>query len=258
MNLDPALLQSIVIAASIGIASGAIGAFIILERMALAGDALAHVALPGIALALAYGYDPFWGVIVFLICAAILMWWMKYKTNLPVDALVGILFTTSLAIGILTIPDHEIIESLFGEFPALSFASLAAIVITSAIIICLIFWLAKRFLFMTLSPDVARAHGIGPIYELSLLLIFAVVISLGIKLVGTLLMGALTIVPALVARNLARSMRGYLLLAVCLGGIISAAGIVLANQFQFLPGPTIILFGVGCFVVSLLFVKKNI
>ena len=255
--MEPALLQSILIAASIGIASGTVGTFIILERMALTGDALAHVALPGIALALAYGFDPFWGVIAFLLCAAFLMWWLKAKTSLPADALVGILFTTILAVGILTIPDHEMMESLFGAFPALSPTALAAIVIWSAFITFVIFKFAKRFLFMILSPEVAKVHGIGSYYELLLLLIFAVVVSLGIKLVGTLLMGALTIIPALVARNLARSMRGYLVFSACLGGMISVAGVILAGRFHFLPGPTIVLFGVGCFIVSLLFSKKN-
>src|SRR3989344_8626387 len=128
MNIDFFFIQPLIIAVAIGIASGSIGTFIVLERMALTGDALAHVALPGIALALAYGIDPVWGVIVFLIGATLLLWWMKTKTNLPADALVGILFTTSLAVGILTIPNNEIIESLFGEFPALSPQSLALVV----------------------------------------------------------------------------------------------------------------------------------
>src|SRR3989344_4651187 len=100
-------IGSLLVAASIGIASGTIGTFVILERMALAGDALSHVALPGIALALAYGIDPFWGVLVFLLAAATIVWYLRTKTSLPADALIGILFTSSLAIGILTIPDHE-------------------------------------------------------------------------------------------------------------------------------------------------------
>ncbi len=253
--MDAPLIQSIIIALSIGIASGSIGTFILLERMALAGDALAHVALPGIALALAYSIDPFWGVLVFLIGAAFLVWWLKIKTSLPADALIGILFTTSLAVGILTIPNTEIVESLFGSFPALSPIALFWIVTTSIAITTILFLSAKRFLFMVLSPEVARAHGIGTDQELLLLIIFAIVVSLGIKLVGTLLMGALTIIPALIARNLVHSMRDYLTLSAFFGGAISVGGVILAHQFHFLPGPAIILFGVGCFLVSLLFRK---
>lgn len=61
IEMDLPLVSSLVIACAVGIASGGIGAFIILKRMALVGDALSHVALPGIALALFYAVDPFWG-----------------------------------------------------------------------------------------------------------------------------------------------------------------------------------------------------
>src|ERR1019366_740449 len=91
------------IALLVGIASGSVGSFVLLRRMALVGDALSHVALPGIALALAYHLDPFWGVIATLLAAAIVVWWLESKSNLPTEALVGLLFTASLAIGILTI-----------------------------------------------------------------------------------------------------------------------------------------------------------
>jgi ABC-type Mn2+/Zn2+ transport system permease subunit len=110
----------LVIAIMIGASSGAVGSFVLLRRMALVGDALSHVALPGIALALAYRVDPFWGVLSFLLPAALLVWWLEGKTHLHTETLVGLLFTTSLAVGILTIPEIEIIESLFGGFATLS------------------------------------------------------------------------------------------------------------------------------------------
>src|SRR3990172_13152268 len=82
-------VQNFCIALAIGAASGAIGAFIILKRMALVGDALSHVALPGIALALSYRLDPLWGVATCLLAAALLLWWLESKSKLPIDALVG-------------------------------------------------------------------------------------------------------------------------------------------------------------------------
>ena len=87
---------------------------------------------------------------------------------------------------------------------------------------------------------------------MALLLIFALIVGLGIKLVGTLLMGALTIIPAVVAKNVSRSMRGYVVLSALLGGAISVGGMWMADTFQLLPGPSIVLFGVGLFLLSLL------
>ena len=253
--MDHSLASSLVIACAVGIASGAIGAFIILKRMALVGDALSHVALPGIALALLYAIEPFWGVLTFLLAAAVIVWWLEGRTTLPGDALVGLLFTTSLAVGVLTIPDDEIIHSLFGEFAALS---AVAFIVTTGLALgaaALALWCARQFLFRTTAPDLARVHGVGRWFDLLLLSLFALIVSLGIKLVGTLLMGALTIIPASIAKNVAKTMKGFIMASTLIGGIVSVVGLLIAHTYSFIPGPTIILFGVGLFLVSLVLLR---
>ncbi len=250
-GLTPALLMALLI----GVASGSIGAFVLLRRMALVGDALSHVALPGIALALYSGRDPFWGVLVSLLAAAPLIWWLEAKSPLPVDALVGLLFTASLAVGILTIPDPELIESLFGVFPALSLGQLGLMLGSAGLVTVLVFVLAKPFLFSVVSPELARVRGVGRGYDLLLLLLFAYVVALGIKLVGTLLMGALTIIPAAIARNVSVSMKHYLVLAATLGGGIAVLGVLVSASCATRPGPTMILLGVVLFMLSLIMQK---
>ncbi len=244
------------IALLVGIASGSVGPFILLRRMALVGDALSHVALPGIALALMYRVDTFYGVIVFLAGAAFLIFWLEGRSRVPPDAIVGLLFTASLAIGILMLPNADVMESLFGAFPVMSSPLLSAILLTAAVLSVLCFVLAKRFLFLIVSPDLAKVHGFGRGYDLALLLIFAMIVALGIKLVGTLLMGALTIIPASIAKNLAQSMRRYVVLSAILGGAISVSGVWLAASFRFLPGPAIVLLGVGMFALTLPFARR--
>jgi zinc transport system permease protein len=243
--------QSFWIALFVGVASGSIGPFIVLRRMALVGDALSHVALPGIALALIYHFDPFYGVVTFLAAAALLIFWLEKRSEIPTDAIVGLLFTASLAIGILMIPNDDIIESLFGAFPVLGTGFLLAFLASAAALTILCFVFAKRFLFMIVSPDLARVSGLGRGYELALLLIFAMIVALGIKLVGTLLMGALTIIPASIAKNVAGSMRAYVVLSALLGGAISVAGASIASVFRFLPGPSIVILGVAVFLLSI-------
>ena len=245
------------IALLVGIASGSIGPFILLRRMALVGDALSHVALPGIALAIIYHLDPFYGVVVFLVGAAFLVFWLEGRSRVPPDAIVGLLFTASLAIGILMIPNEDVIESLFGAFPVLGLPLLGGILGAAVVLSALCFWLAKRFLFLIVSPDLAKVHGLGRGYDLALLLIFSCVVALGIKLVGTLLMGALTIIPASIAKNLAQGMRRYVVLSALLGGAISVAGVWVAESFRFLPGPAIVLLGVAVFAASLPFARRG-
>lgn len=249
--MDTTLLQSLILALAIGAASGSIGAFIVLRRMALVGDALSHVALPGIAVGLAWQIDPLWGVVTCLLAAALIIWRLEQVTRLPAEAIVGLLFTASMAIGILSIPDTEIVESLFGVFPLLSPVFFIVIVAASGVLSVLSFLCARRFILVAISSDVAKVQGVGVWTYLLLLVIFALVVALGIKLVGTLLMGALTIIPASIAKNISRSMRGYISSAAFLGGILSVLGVGIARYFHFLPGPTIILVGIGLFLCSL-------
>lgn len=255
--METTFISILIMAFSIGIASGSIGSFVILRRMALVGDAMSHVALPGIALALAYHLDPFWGVLVFLLGAAVLIWWLENRTKLSAEALVGVLFTASLAIGVLTIPDLEIIESLFGSFPNLSTDLLFLILGASIALTFFSFFFTPKFLFATLSPELARIEDPKRRWDLLFFLFFAFTVALGIKLVGTLLMGALTIIPALIAKNMARSITSYLILSTFFGGLVASGGIILARYFGFLPGPVIILLGIILFIISIFFGKKS-
>ncbi len=245
------------IAAAIGAASGAIGCFVLLKRMALVSDALSHVALPGIAIAIALQVDPFWGVIVTLLLAALLIWWLESKSNLPTEALVALLFTTSLAVGILTIPDTEILEALFGAFPVFAPIEFAAVIGTTVTALVATFVFARPLLYRIVSTELAQAGAIGRGYDLILLLVFSTIVALGIKLVGTLLMGALTIIPAAIARHFSGGMKRYILSAAALGGVIGVVGAAAANIWSIRPGPTVILFGVALFLVTLPFANRD-
>ena len=83
----------------IGLASGYLGSFMVLKRMALVGDALSHVALPGVALALLFNLNPFLGAFATLFAGIIGIWLIEHKTELPTESVVGLFFTFSLAIG---------------------------------------------------------------------------------------------------------------------------------------------------------------
>lgn len=251
------ILQPFLIALAVGTASGAVGAFVVLRRMALVGDALSHVALPGIALALVYHIDPFWGVLGFLLAAALLIWRLEQKTTLPVEALVGLLFTASLAVGVLVIPDYEIIESLFGAFPEFGRFAFVFFLLWTCLLTFLTFIFARSFIFSVVSGDLARLRDRRRLFDLFFFLVFSATVALGIKLIGTLLMGALTIIPASVAKNMARSMQGYIVWSAILGAGIAGTGVLIASALHLVhPGPPIILFGVALFLVSFIRVRK--
>ena len=162
------------------------------------------------------------------------------------------MFTTSLAVGILTIPDFEILESLFGGFPKLSIIALIGISVAAAVLMLFTFLAAQRFALAAVAPELC-APRLRRNADLLLLLIFAMIVALGIKLVGTLLMGALTIIPASIGRNSAFSFKQYVVASAAAGAVIAAFGAMAAHQFGWAPGPTIVLLGSLLFIASLAF-----
>ncbi len=249
--MDIVLLHNIIIGVAISLASSFIGAFIILKRMSLVGDALSHVALPGLALGIFFGVNPFWGALLFLLVASVAIWYIESRSRLPIDAVVGILFTASLALGILFIPNQEILESLFGNFVSGSpVVTLSIVAASLAILVCAAI-LSRRFIFRIISTDLSDVYQKTSRWDdLFFLLLFGIVVALGIKLVGTLLMGALTVIPAAVAKNISRTMLRYVLASMVIGVLMSVAGVLFASRFGMVPGPAIILVGVVLFLFS--------
>src|SRR5438034_6265546 len=125
------LFLSLLAGAFAGGAAAYLGSLMITRRMALVGDALGHVALPGMGLALLAGLDPSLGAFVFLALGILAVWKLGQATALPAEILVGIVFVSSLALGFLIIPQPEMLESLIGDISSLSPEAAAASVALS-------------------------------------------------------------------------------------------------------------------------------
>ena len=257
IELSLPLWQVLVAAAAIAAAGGLLGSFALLRRMALVGDALSHVALPGIALALMFHFNVLLGSLVFLMGGTIGIWLVEHKTKLPVDTVVGVFFTTALAIGTLLVPDTEILEALFGDIVNLTELDFWWAISLSIIIIALLLYFSRRFVLTLISRDLAQSVGYRPnVLELLFLLIFALAVAAGIKFVGALLMGSLIIIPAATSRNIASSMNTYLGLSVCIGILGAILGVLGAAWYGFPPGPVFILIVGALFLVSIFFRKS--
>lgn len=238
----------------IGGTAGYLGSLMLTKRMALVGDALGHVALPGMGLALLSGLDISFGAFLFLLLGIFLIWLFEIKTSLPMEALVGIVFVTSLAIGFLIVPEPELLEALFGDISKVSFD----MALISAVFSILIFLVIKRIypemILANISEDLAKSEGIkiekeNFIYLLSI----AAIVALGVKIVGSLLVGALVIIPAATARNLSKNLKEYSLGSAVFGILSCLFGSLLFKLTGLPAGPLIILSSTLFFLISLIF-----
>lgn len=249
INLLPAVL--------LAFAAGMIGVFALMRRMSLAADAISHIALPGLGLAFLYKIDPLIGGAATLLVGALLIWKIEGKTNIPTETIIGVIFSLSLALGSLVTPQEDLIEALFGGIGSFSMMSFF---ITSAITLGIIFAilnLKNKFILQMISPDLASVTGLkSSRLNLYFLLLFALTVILGLRFLGTLLMGALIIIPAAAAKNWSWSINSMLLIASVLAAASVLGGFALGNALTLAIGPTIIMLSGIIFFASLLFKRS--
>ena len=247
-DIYPPLLVAIFVSASAGL----LGAFAILKKMALVGDALTHVALPGMALGLLFNFSPFLGALAFLVFAIFGIWLMERYSKLSTETLVGIFFSASLALGVLITPDHELVEALFGNIISLTWAEAIISAVMALILILIILILRRQLALNMVSSELAQSAGINNSrLNLIYLLIFALAVALGIRFVGAVLMGSLVIIPAAAARNIASSFNMFLGLSMLAGVLSAVISIFVWQNNGAAPGPIFILVSVGVFLVTL-------
>lgn len=254
-----ALTFSLIIGISVGLSAGYLGSLMVLEKMALVGDALSHVALPGVALAILYNFDPFYGAFAFLFASAVIIWNIGRITKLSFETIVGAMFTLALAVGILMFRDVDPLEkALFGDITAVSLENTIVGVVISLIAIFLTKIIYNKIILGMISEELATSSGINVARtNLLYLLLVSLVVAVGIKIVGTLLVGFLVVVPAAAAKSFSSNLFKYALLSSMFGGISSASGVLLASYFSYLtppppPGPLVVLSGVAIFITAVI------
>jgi ABC-type Mn2+/Zn2+ transport system permease subunit len=253
MVMVEALVFSLIVGIVVGFSAGYLGSIMVLEKMALVGDALSHVALPGLALGILFNFNPFFGAFAFLFTSAVVIWHLERVTRLSFETLVGAMFTLALAIGILLVPQVDLLEALFGDITNVGLIDAIIAIAISIIVISLSSIVYKKIILGLISEELAVSKGIN-ISETNLLylLLVSLTVAIGIKITGTLLVGFLVVTPAAAAKTISSNLSKYFTLSSIFGAISAVSGILLASYFNVLPGPLIVLSGVAIFLVTVL------
>lgn len=243
----------LVVGVFVGAISGLLGSLMILKRMSLVGDALSHVALPGMAVALMLKVNPMYGAFLALFLVILGIWYLEKTSETYPEALVGLFFTASLAIGILITPQPELMEALFGSIERISILDGVVIIASSLIIFAVIKTIWQKLILDVISPDLARVGGFKMAnINLLFLLMVGLAVALGVKFLGTLLTGALVIIPAIAARNISANLFAYRLWSMVFGVFSAVAGMALGFWWSLPVGPLVVLVGVGFYAISAL------
>lgn len=258
---NPALLHGLPTAISLAIACAILSVLVVSRRWAFIGEGISHSGFGGAGtawiLALLFpGFDqpwvPYVCVVVFCLLTALAIGFLSDRQRVNSDAAIGIFMVVALAWGFLA---RQIFVAykhaepagfdtfLFGEMGALSAQYAISAVMLSAAVVLVVAALAKEILYYCFDPVMAAASGVraGFIHYL-LMLLLAVMIVLGVRVVGSVLVTALLVLPGATALLLSQKLRTVLTVAIITAVIGAAAGVLLSAGCRFIPaGPAIVL-----------------
>ncbi len=243
--LDDFLVRAALAGMGLSLATGPLGAFVVWRRMAYFGDATAHAAILGVALALATELPVTAGTLAVATAMALTVAAMAAR-GWAMDTTLGVLSHSALAFGLVAVSFFPTVRAdlsswLFGDILAVSRQDLALIWGGSALVAALLAWRWQALLTATLNEDLAHAGGLNPARErLILVLCLALTVAVAIKVVGALLISALLIIPAAAARALSRGPEAMAALAILIGAGATLAGLQLSLWQDTPAGPSII------------------
>ena len=205
-------------------------------------------------------------VSIFLISSAIalILIQLQKKTNLPRDALLGLLAHSSLAVGLvvigfLTFIRFDIMGLLFGDILAVNKKDLLTIWVGGALILLVLRLIWRSLFASTVNYELAQAEGLNPDRAKAVFtILMAAIIAISIKMVGLLLITGMLIIPAAMARNISDSPQKMVFYSI-IGGLLSVVlGLFSSLEFNTPSGPSIIAAALVLFILSLLNMKQSI
>ena len=258
--LDDFFIRAMLAGLGIAVVAGPLGSFVVWRRMAYFGDATAHAALLGVAVSLAFQISIYAGTMLVALAMAIAVSALVARGQ-AMDTMLGVLSHSALAIGLVAISfvpsaRSDLSAYLFGDILAVGRGDLALIWAGAAGVLAILAWRWQRLLTASLNEELAMAAGIDPRVErLVLSVALAVVVALSIRVVGSLLISALLIVPAAAARGLSRSPERMVGNAMLIAALAVVAGLSASLHWDTPAGPSIVTAAAAVFAVSQAFFR---
>lgn len=254
--LDDFLIRAALAGFGVALAAGPLGSFVVWRRMAYFGDATAHAAILGVAIALALALPVALGTTLVALAMAATVSTLAGR-GWAMDITLGVLAHSALAFGLVAvsfIPGVRVdLQSfLFGDILAVSRADLAFIWAGALAVVALLVWRWQALLTCTLNEDLAHASGLDPSRErLVLTLALALVVATALKVVGALLIAAMLIIPAAAARSLARTPEAMAIGASLIAAAATLGGLQASLRLDTPAGPSIIAIAATIFAALL-------
>jgi len=239
-----------------GLMGGMLGSFTILRQLSFFSDALGHAALLGISIGLLIGINPSVVLLPFAVLFALGVTYLLERTRLWTDALLNIIYSSSLAIAIIILSfvgeyKGGLNNLLFGDILAVRELDLVFSSLLLIVCVVLVGLTLRTQMLVTLHEPLAIARGVSvSAHRTAFIVLLSLVVGISIKAIGVLLVSAFVVIPACAARLLSRNFTNYVLLSAGLGAFSAVVGMVLSAAFNLPSGPTIVAVQLTIFLIA--------
>lgn len=259
------VINAVFCALLIGPVLGGVGTMVVVKRMAFFSQAIGNAAMTGVAIGVLLGEsytEPYVSMFSFCILFGLILNYTKGRTAISSDTLIGVFLSISLAVGAslllfvsARVNTHILEAVLFGSVLTVSDTDINVLLVVTIAALGVGVPLFNRFLLASLNPSLARVRGVRVrVLEYVFVLLITILTVACLKIVGAVLVEALLLIPAAAARNVIRSMKGFVFLSMAISTISCIAGVVVPMQFDLpLPsGGAIIMVAAGFFLLTMI------
>lgn len=249
------MISALVVGFFTAISTAMLGNFVVTARQAIVSDMLAHTALVGVGLGIFWQISPTHLALVTTIIAALLLWWLSRQKNQAPEAISMLLLTGGLATALLLThlnKDNPISLDtyLFGSIITITPSEIWSFVILNLLIIVtlVLFW--RPFLTLVFDRDFLQTRRYNEFYEILFMVLLALVVGIGLKVIGGLLIGALLVIPVLTAQSFSQSFTQSVLVSVLIN-IVAVGGGLMASLYLDIPASSAIVLNlIGLYIVA--------
>ena len=238
-----------------------IGVSLVLKHYSMMGDGLSHVGFGTLAIAVVLNQSPLYlSLPVVMLCAFLLLSLSK-RSKIHADAAIALISTSALALGVMLLSvttgmNTDVCNYLFGSILGMKISDMYLTISLCSVIIVLYVLFYPKIFAITFDETFAKASGLKvKYYNLALALMSAVIITLGMRMMGALLISNLIVIPALTAMRVCRSFKNVVLYSLAISLFCFAAGLYVSYEFSTPTGASIVLINVALFLIHVVIEK---
>jgi zinc transport system permease protein len=254
--------RAFIVGGVIGLVSPFLGIFIVLNRYSMLADTLAHISLLGVASGIALGISPTFTTLLIVLSLSTFIEFLRTKYQFYSDSLLSLFLSVSLSLSIVIVSlsdnfNISLLSYLFGSILTLEKIDIYIVSATGFGILLFMLFRIHHLLSLTFDSEVAKVNGVKVSFLNSLFLsLVAILIAFSINIIGSLLIGAMIVIPVVSALQYRQGFFSTLIIAIVFSLFSVFFGLIISFFFSIPSGATIVLSSAIIFLISLFLNRK--